>query len=98
MRREEPIKRRDFLSKVAIVFAGAAVVWIDGGRTLLRAVSPALVELSCNSTPVVSIHMDRPYLDATGRAVPYYAPIGMRSGEPVAHLTEEAFRSQLCFV
>ncbi len=42
--------------------------------------------------------MDRPYLDATGRAVPYYAPIGMRSGEPVAHLTEEAFRSQLCFV
>lgn len=98
MRREESIKRRDFLAKAAIVSAGAAAAWVDGGRVLLRAVSAASVKLPRNSMPVVSIHMNQPYLDLTGRAVPYYAPQGMRSGEPLAHLSEEAFRCQLCFV
>lgn len=98
MRRKEPINRRDFLAKIAIVSTGMAAVWVDGGRTLVRAASAASLKLPRNSMPVVSIHMDQPYLDLTGRAVPYHAPQGMRSGEPLAHLNEEAFRRQLCFV
>lgn len=98
MRRKEPINRRDFLAKLTIVSAGVAAVWVDGGRALLRAASAASLKLPRNLMPVVSIHMDQPYLDLTGRAVPYYAPQGMRSGEPFAHLSEEIFRRQLCFV
>ena len=46
---------------------------------------------------VVSFHMDQPYLDQSGAAMPYYPPPGMRSGDAVAHLSEEAFRrSFLC--
>lgn len=98
MSRKEPINRRDFLAKLAFVSVGLAAASARGGRTLLRAASAASVKLPRNSRPVVSIHMDQPYLDLTGRAVPYYAPQGMRSGEPLAHLSEEVFRRQLCFV
>ena len=98
MRREEPINRRDFLAKLTIVSVGLAAASARVGRALLRTASAASRELQRNSVPVVSIHMDQPYLDLTGRAVPYYAPQGMRSGEPLAHLSEEAFRRQLCSV
>jgi hypothetical protein len=98
MRRGEPINRRDFLAELAIVSAGLAAVSAVRGRALLRPASAASVQLPRNLTPVVSIHMDQPYLDWTGRAVPYYAPQGIRSGEPLARLSEEAFRRLPCFV
>ena len=47
---------------------------------------------------VVSIHMDQPYWDASGAAVPYSPPSGMRAAGPVAHLSEQAFRSMHCYV
>ena len=47
---------------------------------------------------VVSFHMDRLYLDATGTAAPYHPPPGARSAAPVAHLAEDAFRSRHCYV
>ena len=47
--------------------------------------------------PVVSFHMDRPYLDPTGMAKPYYPPRGLRSAEPAARLSEEAFRRMQCY-
>ena len=43
--------------------------------------------------PVVSFHLDQPYLDLTGRAIPYLPPAGLRSGQPLAQLSEFALRS-----
>jgi hypothetical protein len=37
--------------------------------------------------PVVSFHVDRPYLDTTGKAQPYLPPRGTRSGQQLAELT-----------
>jgi hypothetical protein len=48
--------------------------------------------------PVVTIHLDQPYLDVSGRGIPYRPPSGMRSGEPVAHLSEYAFRCAMPYV
>jgi hypothetical protein len=42
--------------------------------------------------PVISFHMDQPYLDMTGAALPYLPPDGARSAEPAACLDERAFR------
>jgi len=47
---------------------------------------------------VVSFHMDQPYLDWSGTAVPYSPPQGVRSGDAVAHLTEEDFRRSFVYV
>jgi hypothetical protein len=41
-----------------------------------------------SAEPVVSFHMDAPYLDATGRGVPYRPSQGMRGGEALAALSE----------
>jgi len=47
---------------------------------------------------IVSFHMDQPYLDWSGTAVPYFPPPGVRSGDAVAHLTEEDFRRSFAYV
>jgi hypothetical protein len=47
---------------------------------------------------VVAIHMDQPYVDATGRALPYLPPDGMRGGTPVAHLSETEFRRRFVYL
>lgn len=47
---------------------------------------------------VVSFYMDRPYLDPTGTGKPYFMPRGMRSAEPLAHLSEEEFRNAQYYV
>jgi len=41
---------------------------------------------------IVSFHMDQPYLDWSGTAVPYHPPPGVRSAQGVAHLSEEMLR------
>jgi hypothetical protein len=46
--------------------------------------------------PVVSFFMDQPYMDYSGTALPYHAPLGARSAQPVAHLSEAQFRSLHC--
>ena len=45
--------------------------------------------------PVVSFHMDRLYLDWTGKAEPYIAPAGARSAAFAAQLSDETLRSML---
>ncbi len=47
---------------------------------------------------VISIHMDQLYIDATGRALPYLPPDGMRGGMPVAHLSETEFRRRFVYL
>jgi hypothetical protein len=45
--------------------------------------------------PVVSFHLDRPYLDLTGLEEPYVPPAGMRSGASLAAMSEEEIFSRL---
>lgn len=66
--------------------AGTALAISPGGLVLSEAIP------SGGRREIVSFHMDQPYLDRTGTAVPYNPPPGARSGEVVARLTEEAFR------
>jgi hypothetical protein len=44
---------------------------------------------------IVSFHMDQPYLDWSGTAVPYHPPPGARSADVAAHLSEEMLRRHL---
>jgi len=64
------VSRRKFL--IAMPAAGAAL-----------ALMPSL---AIKNAPVVSFHLDQPYLDLTGLEKPYVPPVGMRSG---ASLSEE---------
>lgn len=48
-------------------------------------------------TPVVSFHNGRPYLDPTGMANPYLPPLGTRSGQPLAELSEEEYMSRYVY-
>lgn len=72
-----------------IALGGAALVAPVG------ALLPQAQRAGGHGSPVVSFHMDQPYLDMTGTAIPYYPPPGMRSGESAARLSEEVFRGML---
>jgi hypothetical protein len=81
------LKRRTFMGVIAL--GGAALV-VPAGALLAQA-----ERAGGQGSPVVSFHMDQPYLDMTGTAIPYYPPPGVRSGDSAARLSEEAFRSIL---
>jgi hypothetical protein len=80
------LTRREFVAGLA---AGAAI-----------AAMPAKMSaaMARERTAVVSIHMDQPYLDPTGRALPYDPPLGLRAAAPVAHLSETEFRSWFVYL
>jgi len=88
------LTRRDFVAQLAV--AGAAI-----GALTLTPGAAALAEAPASSRqnrkPVVSFHMDRPYIDPTGTAMPYLPPGGARSGAPAARFSEEAFRRFQCY-
>jgi len=94
------ISRRLFLTHVASVAAlfgvasQAAASPTRGRLTEQGAVLPA-DSIAPLREPVVSFHMDQPYLDMTGTAVPYHPPAGTRSGQPIADLSVEDFYA--CF-
>jgi hypothetical protein len=81
------LTRRTFLGAIAL--GGAALV-VPTGALLAQA-----ERAGGHGNPVVSFHMDQPYLDLTGTAIPYYPPPGVRSGDAAARLSEEVFRSML---
>jgi hypothetical protein len=81
------LTRRDFMAECAVV--GAAIAAMPAN---VFAAVPRL------RTAVVSIHMDQPYIDATGREVPYLPPDGVRAGMPVAHLSETEFRRRFVYL
>jgi hypothetical protein len=83
------VKRREFLAELAA--AGAA---IGAMFVVPTPICPAVVG---TRSAVVSIHMDQPYIDKTGKAIPYHPPRGMRSGAVVERLSEEAFRRMQCY-
>jgi hypothetical protein len=80
------LTRREFVAGLA---AGAATA------AMPAAILPAVPR---GRTAVVSIHMDQPYLDTTGRALPYYPPLGLRAAAPVAHLSETEFRRRFVYL
>jgi len=88
------LTRRDFVAQLA---AGAAAV----GAFSLAPSAALAADCSASSPaarrPVVSFHMDRPYIDPTGTAMPYRRPIGARSAAAVARLDEGAFRRMQCY-
>ncbi len=66
--------------------AAGAVIAFAPHEIVLSAMTPS------DNVAVVSFHMDRPYLDRSGTAVPYHAPAGARSAQFAAQLSEEEFR------
>jgi hypothetical protein len=90
------LTRREFVAQ-----AVAAVAAIGAFSAAPGAAAAVFGETRCSlwarREPVVSFHMDRPYLDWTGTAIPYCPPDGARSGEPAARLSDEAFRRMQCY-
>jgi hypothetical protein len=82
------LTRRGFLGRLAVAGAAVGGAWLIPGGTHSAAAANSLE----SRVEVVSFHMDQPYLDTTGKAAPYHPPAGARSAEPLAHLSEEAFR------
>jgi hypothetical protein len=88
------LTRRAFVKSFA--FAGAAIAALPSAFHAVLTASDH--SAAPERQPVVSFYMDRLYLDPTGTAVPYLSPLGMRSGAPLAHLSEEAFRRAQLYV
>ncbi|MDR3720987.1 MAG: twin-arginine translocation signal domain-containing protein [Candidatus Acidoferrales bacterium] len=85
------LTRRDFIAELA--FAGAAMAPI----AMLPEGILAPGQMGARAA-VVSIHMEQPYIDATGRALPYLPPDGLCAGAPVAHLSETEFRRRFVYL
>jgi len=79
------LTRRAFLSLLAA---------LGGAVGFKRALGHDRAQAAAWGRPVVSFHMDHPYLDWSGTAVPYYPPPGVRSGQVLANLDEESLRLQ----
>jgi hypothetical protein len=82
--------RRDFVKHGALAGAGLSSSCVVFGS--LRA-GRAHGGIGCSKAPsLVSFFWDQPYVDYTGLALPYEPPRGLRSGQAIAHLSEEALR------
>jgi hypothetical protein len=68
--------RREFLYSIPLA-GGALVVGV-----------PLVARLALNGVPVVSLHLDQPYLDRTGTAEPYRPPAGLRSGDAIGGMSD----------
>jgi hypothetical protein len=66
--------RRDFLVTVPVASGAIAL----------------MPSLALTPVPVVAFHLDQPYVDLTGLGKPYVPPAGVRSGAPLAALSDEA--------
>jgi hypothetical protein len=64
--------RREFLCTVPV--AGGALV-----------LAPTLV---LKGAPVLTLHLDQPYIDNTGMAEPYRPPAGLRSADALAGMSD----------
>ena len=85
------LTRRDFMAELAAASAAMATMAMAPARIFAPAPTGA-------RAAVVSIHMDQLYIDASGRALPYLPPDGVRAGAPVAHLSEAEFRRRFVYL
>ena len=86
----QSLTRRAFLRALTAIGAVAIVP----GETLLA----GMARTGGRRGPIVSFHIDQPYLDWSGTAVPYHPPPGARSGQAASLLSEEAFRRSFVYV
>ena len=90
--------RRDFIGGAGLLALTAATsargtVGREIAKVLADRRGPADLESPADlRTRVVSFHADRPYLDVTGRGVPYVPPQGLRSADVLSGLDETALR------
>jgi hypothetical protein len=47
--------------------------------------------------PVISFHMDQPYIDPSGAAPPYVPPQGARAAAPLLDCDDELLRHHHCY-
>lgn len=96
------LTRREFVTRAAAV--GSLVLGAVPAPGVARAVAQASSvvargrELTAEpaATPVLSFHLDRPYLDFSGEGIPYVPPTGARGAEPLEQLSEtDLFRLPL---
>ena len=96
--------RRAFVARVGAVVSAVAVAarvsaahgWgasdAAGGAALGAGADAAgSADVAAKRTPVVSFHLDQPYLDLTGQDVPYVPPAGCRAGDALAALDDADF-------
>jgi hypothetical protein len=91
------VSRREFLIAVPAAGAVLALAPLDRGGPESPSGSEVLRMAGASNSPgapVVSFHLDQPYLDATGLEKPYVPPVGMRSGASLAALSEEEVLSR----
>ncbi len=99
------LTRRQFLGVSLIAGAASALCTLPARgfpRTATRASPSSIASRDIVSSaidlaspiPVVSIHLDQPYLDKTGTATPYVPPAGVRSGHAVSELSDVEFLSR----
>ena len=92
------VSRRQFL--VSVPAAGAVLAVGPLGRSPQSpgGSEPGGASASASAlpaaSPVVSFHLDQPYLDLTGLEQPYVPPAGLRSGAPLAALSEQELLSR----
>ena len=90
--------RRGFVAHCAATVASGAALYSVSGFAATAPTSELLNTTPADHRmPVVSFHHDRPYLDTTGMAEPYLPPLGTRSGQPLAELSEEEYRSRYVY-
>jgi hypothetical protein len=91
------VTRRTFVRGMAQ--AGAAFGFIPCARAMGLFEAPHAARISSrelsSSHAVISFHMDQPYLDASGSALPYNFPAGARSAAPAAGWSEEVLRGNV---
>lgn len=86
----EQLTRREFVARCAAVTAcGVALRSVPGFTIATMTAQPTSATPASYRSPVVSYHVDRPYLDNTGLAPPYLPPAGTRSAQPFADLSPE---------
>jgi|HigsolmetaAR201D_1030396.scaffolds.fasta_scaffold72279_1 hypothetical protein len=85
-----PVSRREFITYFASagVVISAVPTMSFGGEVAPRATAAASSGAAVAPEPVVSFHLDQPFLDFSGRCTPYVPPSGLRSGQPIAELGE----------
>jgi len=94
--------RRNFLATLAAASATIGSLSMFGAAAISSEAAPSQAASSKNVNDtrfygVVSFHMDQPYLDTTGTAIPYHPPSGARSAASAADLSEIAFRAEHCY-
>ena len=95
MNERSPAKPPALLTRRAfarLVAAAAAAFAISPGKIALAGAVPYI-----GSRAIISFHMDQPYLDRSGTAMPYYPPAGARSAQSAGLLSEELFRRNFIY-